>query len=517
MFDGLKRHRPDVRGLRRSAGILGAALILSGTCLPGIAQTEDQGAKPNILFITVDDLRPELGCYGSDLVQTPNIDRLARRGMVFTRAYAQMAMCNPSRASMLTGLRPDTIKIWDLQTHFRKNRPDIVTLPQLLMAHGYHTVSVGKIFHGTLPDPPSWSQPTPENPFNYQYLDPKTRAANWERSAAAVRVGKRPAWIAAVLRGPATECYDTRDTKYRDGATTDLAIGLLKKIKDKGPFLLAVGYQKPHLPFVAPKKYWDLYDRSAIPLAKNRFLPKNAPTFAMNTNFELACYSDFAAVPKPTEGSMTDDQARLLKHGYYACVSYIDAQVGRLLDALERSGLADNTIIVLLGDHGFKLGEHNSWGKQSCYEIDAHTSLIMFVPGAAGMGRTCGALVELIDIYPTLCDLTGLEPPHQLEGFSMAPLFDDPEIPWKSAVFFQFQGGFMGRYMGRSIRTERYRYVEWRDWYENTFIDAELYDLQTDPGEDLNIARFSESQELLQLLSRRLWQGWWGARPPVRH
>jgi len=516
MFDSLRWNRPKGRGLRLAAGITTAALILWGYCLPCVAQTETQGPKPNILFIAVDDLRPELGCYGSDLVQTPHIDRLARRGMVFLRAYAQMAVCNPSRASILTGLRPDTLKVWDLQTHFRRNRPGIITLPQLFMAHGYQAQHVGKVFHDTLPDPVSWSRPEPDNPITYHYLDPETRARHWERSAAAKRLGKGDAWVDSVLRGPATECFEADDNQYRDGAATDIAIKLLRELRNKGPFFLAVGYQKPHLPFVAPKKYWDLYDRAKIPLAENNYLPKNAPIFAMNTLWELACYEDFVGVLKPSEGSLTDDEARLLKHGYYACVSYIDAQVGRLLDALQRLDLADSTIIVLLGDHGFKLGEHNSWCKQTNYEVDTHSSLIIFAPGAEGSGKTCNALVEYMDIYPTLCELAGLEPPHQLEGFSMVPLLQDPEIPWKSAAFSQFQRGFMGRFMGRAIRTDRYRYVEWRDWFDNRFITAELYDLQTDPQENVNIAGLSESQELLQRLSRRLWQGWWGARPPVR-
>jgi len=252
MFDGLLPCAANERRGRRAMRIALSALVLCLFCLPGSAQSETQAPKPNVLFIMVDDLRPELGCYGSDLVQTPHIDRLARQGMVFTRAYAQMAMCNPSRASMLTGLRPDSLKIWDLQTHFRKNRPDIVTLPQLFIANGYQAMGVGKIYHNTLPDPPSWSRPAPQNPINYLYLDPKTRAANWERSAAAVRLGKRPSWIATILRGPATECYEARDNQYRDGATTDIAIDLLKKFRGQGPFFLAVGFHKPHLPWCAP-------------------------------------------------------------------------------------------------------------------------------------------------------------------------------------------------------------------------------------------------------------------------
>jgi iduronate 2-sulfatase len=267
---------------------------------------------------------------------------------------------------------------------------------------------------------------------------------------------------------------------------------------------------------VAPKKYWDLYDRARIPLAENNYFPENAPIFAMNTHRELACYEDFVGVLRPTEGSLSEDEARLLKHGYYACVSYVDAQIGRLLDTLQKLGLADNTIVVLVGDHGWKLGEHNSWGKQTNYELDTHAPLIVFAPGAEGNGKSCSALVEYMDIYPTLCELVGWELPHQLEGTSMVPLLRNPEIPWKYAAFSQIQRGFMGRFMGRAIRTDRYRYVEWRDWYDNRLIDAELYDHQTDPQENINLSRRSENQELMQRLSRQLWQGWWAARPPIQ-
>ncbi|MFA9454717.1 MAG: sulfatase, partial [Candidatus Aminicenantaceae bacterium] len=472
----LKRIGMRWGSLRRAAAVACTALLLWGLSLPCLAQAGPQLTKPNILFISVDDLRPELGCYGVGAIQTPHIDSLAARGMAFTRAYAQMAACNPSRASLMTGLRPDTLKIWDLQTHFRRNRPDLVTLPQLFMAHGYTSVHVGKIYHDTLPDPGSWNMPTPDIPIKYHYLDPETRRRHWERAAAARRLGKEQLWIDSLLRGTATECFDARDNQYRDGSATDVAINLLRQLKGKGPFFLAMGYQKPHLPFVAPKKYWDLYDRAKIPMAENNFIPQDAPVWAMNTHWELACYEDFVRVLRPTEGSLSEDEARLLKHAYYACVSYVDAQIGRLLDTLQKLGLSDNTIVVLLGDQGYKLGEHNSWGKQTNYEVDTRAPLIIFTPGAAGNGKTCRALVEQMDIYPTLCELASLEPPHQLEGTSMVPLLQDPDIPWKSAAFSQFQRGFMGRFMGRAIRTDRYRYVEWRDWYDNSFVDAELYD-----------------------------------------
>lgn len=516
MTDALRRNNLRGIGLRRAAAFAFFALLLWGHPLPCLSQADPQSTKPNILLIAVDDLRPELGCYGVDMIQTPHIDRLAARSMVFTRAYAQMALCNPSRASMMTGLRPDTLKIWDLETHFRRNRPDLVTLPQLFIAHGYTTVRVGKIYHNSLPDPSSWNMPTPDIPIKHIYLDPETRRRHWERAAAARRLGKGQPWIDALLRGPTTECMEAADNQYRDGSATDVAIALLKQLKEKGPFFLGMGYIKPHLPFTAPKKYWDLYDRAQIPMAENNYLPKDAPIWAVNTHWELACYEDFAGVLRPTEGGLTEDQARLLKHGYYACVSYIDAQIGRLLDSLQKLGLTENTIVVLVGDHGWKLGEHNSWGKQTNYEADTRSPMIIHAPGVEGNGKTCSALVEYMDIYPTLCELVGWEPPHQLEGTSMVPLLRDPEIPWKYAAFSQFQRGFMGRYMGRAIRTDRYRYVEWRDWFDNRLIDAELYDHQTDPQENHNIARLSENHELLQSLSRQLWQGWWAARPPVQ-
>ena len=505
------------RGLRRAlpCAVLVSMTLFWGYAFPVQAQDGPQPTKPNVLFIAVDDLRPELGCYGVDAIQTPHIDRLAARGMVFTRAYAQMALCNPSRASMMTGLRPDTLKIWDLETHFRRNRPDLITLPQIFIANGYTSVRVGKIYHNSLPDPRSWNMPSPEIPIKHLYLDPETRRRHWERAAAARRLGKGQPWIDALLRGPTTESVEAEDNQYRDGSATDVAITLMKELKNKGPFFLAMGYIKPHLPFTAPRKYWDLYDRDQIPLAENNFLPLDAPLWAVNTHWELACYEDFEGVLSPTEGGLTEDEARLLKHGYYACVSYIDAQIGRLLDAARKMDLLDNTIVILIGDHGWKLGEHNSWGKQTNYEVDTRSPMIISAPGFEG-GRSCRALVEYMDVYPTLCDLAGLEPPHQLEGTSMAPLLKDPETPWKHAAFSQFQRGFMGRYMGRAIRTDRYRYVEWRDWFDNRLIDAELYDHQSDPQENINIARRSENQELLQQLSRQLWQGWWAARPPVR-
>ncbi len=472
--------------------------------------------KPNVLFIAVDDLRPELGCYGSRTVLSPNIDRLANQGLVFTRAYCQQAICNPSRASLLTGLRPDSIKVWDLETHFRKHRPNIVTLPQHFKNHGYQTVGLGKIFHDTLPDPPSWSRPEPDYPVNYHYLSQETRARQWDRAANASRLGRTQNWIYTYLRGPATECLEAEDNQYRDGAMADEALKIMQELKDQGPFFLAVGFYKPHLPFVAPKKYWDLYTREQLPLAPNNFLPKDAPRFAVNGMQELMCYEDFVDSPRPTEGCLSESQARLLRHGYYACVSYIDAQIGRLLDAVEQWDLRDNTIIVLWGDHGWKLGEHNSWGKRTNYEVDTLSPLIISAPGVLGNGNVTASLVEFVDIFPTLCELTGLPIPNKLEGFSLVPLLNDPHRYWKHAVFSQFQRGFTGRYMGRSVRTPRYRYVEWRDWIDRRLIAAELYDHDSDPQENINIVQDPANKDLIKTLTWQLRRGWWYARPDIK-
>ena len=507
MTDSLKR-----REFIKLAGTATAAGLLGRT--PRAFASSKDKERPNVLYISVDDLRPELGCLGVDLVKTPNIDRFARRGLAFSRAYCQMAMCNPCRSSLLTGLRPDTVRVWDQETHFRTIFPKIVTLPQLFKDSGYETISAGKIFHNSLPDPPSWSQTETLIPPTHTYMSPQTRARQRERRAAARKLGRSDAWVDAYLRGPATECYEAPDNAYEDGAIADAGISLLADLQslDK-PFFLGIGFINPHLPFVAPKKYWDLYKREDIPMAPNNFLPKGAPRFAINNLTELSCHEDFVQAPNPTEGQLTEDQARLLKHGYWACVSFVDAQVGRLIDALDQLGLRDKTIVVLCGDSGYKLGEHGSWGKLTNYEVDTRTTLIMSVPGQARPGTTTRALVEFVDVYPTLAELAGLRPPPNLEGVSLAPLFADPNRPWKSGAFHQFPRGFSSRFMGRGLRTDQYHYIEWRDWYDDRMVAAELYDHATDPMENVNIAGAPEYQDVVRQLASQLKAGWREAVP----
>ena len=500
----------DRREFLRLSGAAAAGILSGGSFL-----SLSGGGKhpPNILFIIGDDLRPELGCYGNTAVKSPNIDRLASQGVVFCRSYCQQSICNPSRSSFLTGMRPDSIKVWDQVTHFRKHQPDLMTLPQYFKENGYHSVGIGKVFHDFAKDPVSWSCPSPEIKGAYIFQNPGTRNLLKKLEDRARALGKSRTWIMTMLRGPATEAFDAPESQYWDGALTDQAIQLLGELKDKEPFFLAMGFFKPHLPFVAPKKYWDIYNPDEIPLAKNNFPPKGAPFFALNEGYELANYEGFINIPKPTEGALTRLQARLLKHGYYACISFIDAQIGRLLDELERLELRENTIIVLLGDQGCKLGEHRCWGKRTNYENDIRTTLIVSAPEAPANGKVSPALVELVDVYPTLCELAGLEVPSHLEGTSMVPLLKKPDRTWKIAAFSQSVRGFSGRFLGRSIRMDRYHYVEWKDWIKGEIIARELYDHQNDPEENLNIADWPEHRQLIQRLSYLLSVGWKGVLP----
>lgn len=470
-----------------------------------LASEDASGRKPNVLFIAVDDLRPELGCYGETAIRSPNIDALAKSGVVFERAYCQLAVCNPSRVSIMTGLRPDSTRVWDLATRFRHTIPDAVTLPQQFMKHGYHAVSYGKIFHNPWPDNDSWSEPHgwPKKSSLWSDAAKKRHAEYREKMRAE---GRSDAKVAR-MRAEATEIVDTPEHEHVDGAIAKQALSAMQRLaKQDKPFFLAAGFVRPHLPFVVPRKYWELYDRDAIPLAANPFLPKDAPAFATNTMYELRDYFDFVGTPTPTEGSLTEAQQRRLKHGYYASVSFIDSLIGQLLTELETLGLTDNTVVVLWGDHGWKLGEHNSWCKQTNYEIDARVPLIVRAPGAKANGQKCDALVELVDVYPTLCELAGLPVSDHLEGRSVVPLLSDSDQSWNSAAFSQFQrrDGKVPL-MGYSMRTDRYRYIEWQDRQTRKVVATELYDHSVDPQENSNFAADTENIQLLGELGRQLW------------
>jgi iduronate 2-sulfatase len=485
-------------------GLAGASTFSSR---PGEQKSQAASAaqRPNILFIACDDLRPELGCYGNPVIKTPAMDRLAASGVRFTRSFCQSSVCNPSRVSLLTGLRPDSIKVWDLLVHFRETMPDVVTLPQHFRQHGYRAMAFGKIFHHSVPDRRSWDVPTYwprySTPYSQATLDrikvmeERARAKGWNETL-----------IRNQVRGPAIEVDDVPDNRRWDGELAEQAmLSLVGLARAKKPFFLAVGFFSPHLPFVAPKKYWDLYDPARIPGAPNSSLPKGMPPIAMNILTELRVYSDFTGAPKPSSGPLTEAQRRALKHGYYASVSFVDAQIGRLLRLVDRLGIAGSTIVVLWGDNGWKLGEHGSWCKTTNYESDTLCPLIIRAPGRSTSGRACGGLVEFLDIYPTLCQLAGLPLPAHLQGHGLAGLIDDPAGPARDAAFSQLYRLIGGRHvMSYAMRTDRHRFIEWRDWEKGEVIAEELYDHSTDPGENVNIAGQPDQAEILRRLRDRM-------------
>jgi iduronate 2-sulfatase len=445
--------------------------------------------KLNVLFIAVDDLRPEVNASGSSLIKTPNLDRIAAKGTTFDRAYCQQAVCSPSRSSLMTGRRPDATRVWDLETHFRKALPNAVTVAQYFKEHGYHSMSMGKIFHGGFDDTLSWSEPS-QYPKAPQYA-----------SAAALKMQDDPANIdkKGRARGPAVEEADVPDDTYADGKIARLAVKTLGELKQKGkPFFLAVGMTKPHLPFVAPKKYWDLYDPAKIYVPSFQKLPAGAPGFVGHNNSELKSYADI-----PNEGPITEALARRLRHGYYAATSYMDAQVGLVLDALEKEGLADNTVIVLWGDHGWQLGEHGLWHKHTNFEIAARAPLLISMPGQKAAGRKSASLAEFIDIYPTLADACGLPKPKDVDGMSLRPVLDDADSKVRPVAISQYPRNDAGKsLMGYSIRDDRWRLVLWRDRADNTIHATELYDEVGDPHETVNVATKAEHAEVIARLSK---------------
>lgn len=457
--------------------------------------------KPNVLFIAIDDLRGAVGCLGDKIAVTPNMDRLAKQGTVFQNAYCQQAVCNPSRASVITGMRPDTLKVWDLKTHFRQAHPDVVTLPQYFKHHGYYAQSFGKILHGQgdpSTDPPSWSaDPVWDHcTKREQYVLPENRPGTDSGKQAAA------------------ECADVPDDAYIDGKVAALSIEKLGELaENEQAFFLAVGFRKPHLPCCAPKKYWDMYERQTFenddwPALKR---PKDGPDIALHNWKELRGYTDM-----PNIGPVPPEKAAEVRHGYYAAVSYTDAQIGRLIDALDKLGLRENTIICLWSDHGFHLGEHTIWCKTSNYEFDARVPLIISAPQKK-TGQVCQKLVELVDMYPTLVELAGLALPGGLEGTSMAPLLDDSERSWKKAAFTQFPRPSYYKKspdaMGYSVCTGRFHYIEWIDAKSNQPTAIELYDLRSDPYELKNLAGKKWMQTAVKQLGKILKDGWKAALP----
>ena len=455
--------------------------------------------KPNVLFIVADDLRAELATYGSP-AHTPNLDRLAQRAVQFNHAYAQQAVCNPSRSSMLTGRRPDTLGLWCNSVHFRELQTNVTTLPLWFKEHGYTTRCVGKIFHNwhtkEKGDARSWS--APEFLYYANHGDDKPEVQ-----------GELPPNLATV---PKAECRDVPDEAYYDGRVAAEAAHVLDAIKGQ-PFFLAVGFWKPHAPFNAPKKYWDLYDRAKLPPLDPR-RPEHAPDVAFHDSRELL------GAP-PNQLKLTPEQAAEWRHGYFANIAYMDAQLGKVLDALEYSGVADRTIITFVGDHGYHIGEHSLWGKTSNFELDARVPLFIAVPGSKNGGRSTEALTEMLDLFPTLTELCRMPRPWGLEGVSLAPVLRDPLKSVKPAAFTQHpRPAYYDRepsktplVMGYSVRTPQVRYTEWRDWETGERVGRELYDAKNDPAEmhnSLDDLRLVTPQRLATELL-------WKQSPPIKH
>ncbi len=454
-------------------------------CQEGHVADNDDDAAPNILFIAVDDLRPELRCYGQDLIQSPHIDRLAAASTLFTRAYCNVPVCGASRASLMTGIHPNRHRFLNYYTRTSEDTPEATTLAEHFKRHNYHTVSLGKVLHDRDDAPQSWSEPA----WRPDQSPGPTGRPNWRNYLLSENLA-----IAAENedgRGPAWERAAVHDTAYFDGKIAQRAVEQLHSFRDLDqPFFLAVGFLKPHLPFNAPAKYFDLYDPAELPLATNAFMPQGAPEQAWHNSGELRNYAQV-----PSERVLPDAYARRLVHGYYACVSYTDALIGWLLDALEETGQASNTIIVLWGDHGWSLGEHTLWCKHSCFHNALRVPLIIHDP-AKPVGQQSSALASLLDLYPTLCDLAALPTPAHVQGRSLAPILADPDSSVQQEIFCRWK-------RGESIQTDQYLYTRYHDAQGQPVAEM-LYDHRTDPAENSNVAGESAYVEVRDRLRSQL-------------
>ena len=507
MKDGVMLDRR--RFLVSSSAVLGG--WVSGL-LPAIARSEGAERPRNVLFICVDDLRPQLPCYGKDFMVTPNLDRLAGRGVVFNNHFAQVPTCGASRCCLLTGMRPHRPGALNNDAFEGLPRTDVgeaISMPQLFRENGYKTVSVGKVSHA--PDGRRAGKPTSRFGPDGKMLVSGPNDGEPELALAWDKVyGPTAAWgdswsaffgyaggktrSYGEKKSPPVEAADVPDTGYPDGLIAEAAIGELRGLKD-GPFFLSVGFYKPHLPFCAPKKYWDLYDRDAIPLAEHRDPPKGVDKgLSLHRNGEVT--GNYASLKDPREA--TEEEARRLRHGYFAAVSYVDAQIGKVLDELDRLGLRDNTIVVVWGDHGWHLGDLHVWGKHTTFEFSLRSTLIVDTPELPARGVHADGLVETIDLYPTLAAACGLTAPQGLGGVSLLPVLEDSGHPGKDGAFGYWR---KGSNRAVTLRTARYRLVEWMDKGGKT-LQVELYDHKNDPDETKNVA--SAHPEVLRELLPRL-------------
>ena len=464
-------------------------------------------SPPNVLLIAIDDLRPDLNCYGNSEMITPRMDQFAKSALIFEKAYCQQAVCNPSRTSMLTGLRPETIGVVGNHIHFRSNQPDVVTLPQYFKQQGYQTQAIGKIFHGVFPegasktkwdtmgDPASWSSPAIRFGPRYYFTEEGVASAKKAFEKSYPRLGQQGVdWTERLVFGLATEAPDVPDERFYDGKVAVTAVATLQKLKGSSrPFFLAVGFIKPHSPFVAPKKYFDLYDDMTV--ASSSEFPQGAPRMAGHSSGEIRRYTD-----QPNKGEFSPTNEVRLRHAYAACVSFIDAQVGIVLDELDRLGLADNTIVCVLGDHGYHLGEQGLWGKTTNFELDTRVPLIVRTPGMKAQDKKSQSLVELVDVYPTLIDAAGLPANPKLEGESFLSLLDDASLDTKGFALSQYP---RGNVMGYSLRTNSQRLTQWRK-SDGSVVATELYDYDESPIERQNVAEYKRNRKDLKSLNDQL-------------
>jgi iduronate 2-sulfatase len=437
---------------------------------------KEEKSKPNVLFIAVDDLTSTLGCYGNQLAKTPNFDRLSEMGVQFNRAYCQLPLCNPTRASVLTGLRPDEIGVYDLDRHFRDEVPDVITLPQLFRKNGWWAGRVGKLYHYNVPagigtngldDPLSWDE----------VRNPKGRDTEEEMLITNAEPQKKISAALSWLQA------DGKDEEQTDGMIANIAIDLIKKNKNR-PFFLGVGFFRPHTPYVAPKKYFDVYPIESMKL------PYSPPDDRMDIPPAAFAHNN----PIPNYG-LEDSVCLEAMQAYYASVSFVDTQLGKILDTITEEGLLDNTIIVLWSDHGYHLGEHNGvWQKRTLFEESASAPLIIYNPLAAGNGVKRDQIVEYVDIYPTIAELCNLPIPGKQDGRSLVPLLQNPKQKWHGTAFTQIlRPGNGNPFMGRSIRTDRWRYTDW----DEGKLGEELYDHEADANEFKNLAKDPQYKEVI--------------------
>lgn len=521
---------PRVLFTRFACGAV-AGCVLFLIVPPLDAQERDGEARPpHVLMIAIDDLRPMLGCYGDETVLSPSIDRLAAQGRVFERAYCQYSKCGPSRLSLLTGLRPDAVGIFGNRTEdveaFRRENPDLHSLPRWFRKHGYHTRSFGKISHDGWEDPRDWS--VPSQPGREREMWEIADREALEKVPFEDRDGVETL-IADRLECPVIQAPDVPDNALFAGRMTGWVKKALAERAAAGkghsePFFFAVGFRRPHLPFVAPKSWFDRYtpDPAWLPSDEQRLPPRAAPILgwfnsdgyvgtSRNQGFTMpappetieegrdwAGYEMRSYLGIPNHGAISEADQLAVHHAYRACISYVDDQIGQILQTLDEEGLAENTVVVLWSDHGWHLGEHATWSKMTNYEIGTRVPLLLSAPGERfPKGKASRSLVELVDLYPTLCELAGLPQPDHLAGRSLVPILEDPDAVVKDRALSEYHR-YRSRYIGKAVRTDRYRFVEWTDQKSGEIFALELYDHESDPGEQENLAGLPESKKIIE-------------------